>query len=299
MVKKLKIRESVLNENAITDLRSALKFLQPWNRKEAERWLRDSDINIKDCQLIPINKPKGPTIAKKSKWPIIAVDENNEPYWFGNDKYMDNSYGYNNVKQTDAFNRAIEFFQVVPKDESTYKSRSEIKATKTPGKFVDLDRYTGEKRRGWTPGLYDEPKKGTRFLTDEEINLYNPNINRKRYKQALAELGEDRYIRIYDELCDQLIETNDRIHSIDLNNLLKYNNYDSKEKEYRTSARHYTSAINMYYQTVDAFENLHRSIEQLTRWGKPSAWEYDDIKNAISTIKYRLKEVNADLDKMF
>jgi hypothetical protein len=300
MVKKLRIRESHLNENVITDLRKILKDLAPYYRKLADDWFRNSNINIEDCSLVNIPKPKGPTIAKKSEWPIIAMDEDGGVYWFGNEDYkqMRTNYPYDELKQNKAFANAVEFWQVVPNDVDTYQSRSDRKNTKTPGKFIDINKFDGSTRRGWRPGVYDKPTSGTRFVSVEEMDLYDPTVNKRKYKDILANMGQERYVKIYNNLCNELVEINERIHSIDLNNLLGYDTYDSNQTDYRTSAGHYQAALNMYWQTIDAFEALHRDIKQLGRYGEAGAWEYREIKSDINTIKRRLLEVNKELDKI-
>lgn len=307
MIKKIRINENepkrrrFIKENVITDLRKLLNHLWSGDRKNAENWFRDSNINIEDCSLFPIDKPKGPTIAKKSDWPIIAIDDKGNAFWFGNDKYQNVSsrYQYQNMKQTDAFNNATEFYKVVPNDVDTYQTRTDIHSTRTPGKFVDVDEF-GKRNTRRERGVYDKPYKGTRFMTPEEMDLYNPNINKKKYDQLLANMGADRYIKMYNDLCDKVIEVNNRIKNIDLDNLIKYDTYDSTKNDYRTKLRHYTSAINMYYQTIDAFEALHGDIKQMvdSEWGGPYDWEYVNIKNDMHTIKYRLEDVIKSLDSM-
>jgi len=303
MVKKLRIRESYLSENVITDLRTVLKDLPPYYKKIADDWFRKSDINIEDCKLVNISKPKGPTIAKKSEWPIIAMDEDGAVYWFGNNDYKQirTNYPYDGLKQSKAFENAVEFWQVVPIDPETYQSRSDRKNTKTPGKFIDINKFNGSTRRGWRPGVYDKPTSGTRFMSVEEMDLYDPTVNKRKYEDILANMGQERYVKIYNNLCNELVEINERIHSIDLNNLLGYDTYDSNQTDYRTSAGHYQAALNMYWQTIDAFEALHRDIKQLGRlgrYGEAGAWEYREIKSDINTIKRRLLEVNKELDKI-
>lgn len=299
MVSRIRTKKSYnLKENVITDLRQTLSYLNRWDRSQAEKWFRESDINIEDCKLVSIPKPKGPTIAKKSEWPIIAVDNNGNVSWFGNSAYKHTgNYKFNGMKQSDAFNRATEFYQVVPKDVATYQSRSAVADTKTPGKFVNIDTYSRDGyRRRYNTSL--TPRKGTRFLTDTELALYNPETNRNRYEQALAELGADRYIEMYDNLCDEVIVLNQRINSIDLGNLIKYNSYSAKQRDYRTKIGYYTTAVNIYQQTVYAFEHFHDDIKNMAddRWGKPTKWEYQSIKNDIDVIKDRIKQVNKYLD---
>ena len=298
---KLRIRESALRENVITDLRQVLKDLKPYHKKIANDWFRNSNINIEDCNLVNIAKPKGPTIAKKSEWPIIAMDEDGAVYWFGNNDYkqMRTQYPYDELKQSRAFEKAVEFWQVVPKDPENYKSRSDVQNTKTPGKFIDLDKFDGSTGRGWRKGVYDKPTKGTQFMSVEEIDLYDPTVNRNKYKTMLAQMGDKRYIKMYNDLCDELIEVNERLHSVDLNNMMKYDTYSSKTTDYRTAAGHYQAALNMYWQTVDVFESLHKDIRELNNWKDyADAWEYDNINSDIKTIKRRLSEVNQELDKI-
>lgn len=136
----------LIRENAITDLHKQLNNFKQWDKKTLLGWLRGKDLNIEDCEAIPIDRPKGYTTAKRSKWPIIAMNADGQFSLFGGDDFMTtrSEYDAGGNKISKMFHDAIQFYQIVPKDESNYMSRTDIRkaGNRGQGTFVDVDKIS-------------------------------------------------------------------------------------------------------------------------------------------------------------
>jgi hypothetical protein len=117
-------------------------------------------------------------------------------------------------KIRDNFAKCAEFYVIVPIDEDSYKSANDIRkdreqmydvSIKDDGK---IDFYGYERGRN----------KGRSF-TQSDIDSYNPDVNRKRYKDILTKNHLNKYVKEYDALCDRFNEFKDRFHNLDIRTL--------------------------------------------------------------------------------
>ena len=215
MVRKIRI-----NENVITDLRG----LDIINEKDVKNELRDVwsfNINLQDCSLKQIDRPRTYAAAKNSNNPILGVVNKVTEYqgWnkpklvgskvfgiYGDGIFRNLAYGYdgaNAIKTNLA--KCDTFYEIIPDNPDSYTSPKDIRSQRTPNKPVEL------------------PKSNkTRFMTFDDMDSYDPTVNRGRYTRILSQNHLNKYIKEYNDLCDLFNEFRDRFNNVDIRTASNY-----------------------------------------------------------------------------
>lgn len=180
------------------------------------------DLNTNDLSVNVINKPKGPTIAKKNPELLIGIDSNTgnavligkgqfEEFFNGTlgrssyrwDKsapenpmpdYYD-AYKYPRVSLRDYWETLDVWLEITPTDPETYQSYSTVKAAKDarPGRDTRFTTYNGKR------------------IYDFEDKLYDPEEARKIYAKRLKSVKTRRE---YEDILNSINDINARIDNI-------------------------------------------------------------------------------------
>jgi hypothetical protein len=172
------------------------------------------DFNTNDLKLVKVAKPSGSTTAKKNPNYLIGINTSNGnavligkgqffEYFSGimgrssagrynsngipDNPEPDYEYKYRRVSLRDLWDTLDLWFEISPEDESTYRTRSEVRKA--------------ENR--------DELQRALRNI---EMELYDVDYARERYAERVKVI-KDR--RKYESLLNQIEDINDRIRSID------------------------------------------------------------------------------------
>lgn len=300
---KLRIKESSLRENAITDIRQ-LGVTDKWATQALERWLATygRNINIEDCKLVPVAKPKGYTTAKRSNFPFIGVDRDGNVSWFGQNEF--DSVGWQNDSISKTFNRAVKFYQIVPEDPDSYQNRPDIHKNKNRGQgaFVNVDMISRGKSIGYDNGKYSYSRRGTQYLTFDEIDAYDVNVNRRKYTKMLEEAGAEIFIKRYNTICDRINELNELFKEFTFNDFGTFDNvHFDDEEDYQDSNKldSYRSALRYYADAVEDLRRAHSEIEKLQLRGS-SKYDnmYDRLKRYFKSIEENISESENYLERV-
>ena len=302
---KLRIKEfnNFLKENAITDIRQ-LNVTDIWATQALERWLATygGNINIEDCKLVPVAKPKGYTTAKRSNFPFIGVDRDGNVSWFGLNEF--DSVGWKNSSISKAFNRAIEFYQIVPEDPDIYQNRPDIHKNKNRGQgaFVNVDMLSRGKSIGYDNGKYSYPRHGTQYLTFDEIDAYDVNVNRRKYTKMLEEAGAETFIKRYNTICDRINELNELFKEFTFNDFGTFDNVHFDDEDALLDSNKldsYRSALRFYADAVEDLRSAHSEIEKLQLKGSSRYHNvYDKLKRYFKSVEDNINRAENKLEEV-
>lgn len=235
MVRKLHIKESYFKENVITDMRS-LGIINSTEAGKALDTYSFNFINLQDCKLVPVDRPRTYAQAKKSSYPIIGVKNTTIRKGYGNRVTGPAVYGifgnndFSYVAGDDRvrinFEECENFYQVVPIDEDSYTRAQDIRKGRERTITATID-DSGELQYG---GYFTDLKGKKRSLTQSDIDMYDPTINRNKYKDILTKNHLGKYTMEYDVLCDKFNEFMDRFHNLDIRTMKSYNFTDATKK---------------------------------------------------------------------
>ena len=291
MVRKLHIRE-----NIISDL-YGLKVINMDNTKQVITSYGFNSINLNDCSLVEIDKPRTYAAAKKSDFPILGMKDNYtlRQRWepsktglavmgiYGNDNFMsvagDDRIRYN-------FEQCDKFYKAVPNDMDTYQRQSDIARNRTHtvlGKLNDAGEM-GTKNT-WD---YDHGKNynrntlhKARAYTTDDLIAYDPAINRRRYEDILAKNHLERYITSYDDICKSVKDFQNRIKDIDVIN----NEYD------------FGRTIDTFKRLISQIKSLNYNIDKIKKSNADGTggW-FRTTENDLKSDIVKIEDTTDDLD---
>lgn len=262
------------------------------NRKEAlVKWLENIfrdwttyDFNAQDLSVIPVQKPKGPTVAKKSEQILIGINSNTGDavvvgqgkffeyysgmYGHGNKPFDDrnpedpvpdygNAFKHRKVSLRDTFENLDIWLEVIPKDPDTYQNRRAIRDTRNH----DLIKYNDGKL--------------SKLIYAFEQSLYDPETARDKYADRLKSYKDKQK---YSSLLNSIDDINDRIRNIEFGHPIfdapTFNQVDivNLQKSYKT--------------LVNYVDLLNDEIEKSHAWSGDSGVKYwaDKVSDSLNDI---------------
>ena len=239
-----------INENVITDYRNI--GLSKNDEAKVKYYLNNNSINLESSDLVEMSTADIPSTyakAKKSENYILAVtDDYGELIVlgiFGDDYY--HSIHENSVRK--AFDFADKFYEVIPQQgaKSRYAVRKEFNRNSNPGSYVMIN-DDGTFNVAYTT----RNNKGFKFMVQDEIQLYNPEVNSKKYTAILEQNHKQDWVDELELKYDQLEEINNMITSLLANSkkVVRYKYiFDGINK-------YYTSLINIMYSIECSIDTL-------------------------------------------
>lgn len=228
-------------------------------KQELLKWVVDIlrkgyryDLNTNDLSVNVVNKPKGPTIAKKNPELLIGIDSNTgnavligkgqfEEFFNGTlgkssyrwDKsapddpmpdYYD-AYKYHRVSLKDYWETLDVWLEITPTDPETYQSYRAVKAAKNarPGRDTRFTTYNGKR------------------IYDFEYELYDPEEARRLYANRLKSVKTRRE---YEDILNSISDINARIDNINFGHPVyddidyDVNDVNSLRRKYRVFKAH-------------------------------------------------------------
>lgn len=280
--------KSYIKENAITDMRK----LGIVNSTEAGRKLDTYSydfVNVQDCKLVPIDRPRTYAQAKKSLYPIIGVKDNmsiyqgyNKPRLTGPAVY--GIFGNNDFSNVDGddrvrvnFDECDKFYKVVPIDEDSYTNARDIRQGREQTVQAAID-DSGELQYD---RYHNNIKGKKRMLTQFDIDMYDPTVNRKKYKDILTKNHLGKYAMEYDVLCDKFDEFMDRFHNINIRTIEHYNFTDA------------TKQLDSFASAIDWLNTRIGWAGGINNYNSSYGTYEDDIINALN----KANEVASKVDR--
>lgn len=296
MVKKLYIKE-----NVISDL-YGLKII---NMDKAKRTLMSwsfNSVNLNDCSLVSIDKPRTYAAAKKSDFPIIGLKDNYTIYqgWnkpskrglavmgiYGNDNFMSVA-GDDKVRTN--FEQCDKFYKVVPDNADTYQRQADIAKNRTHtvlGKLNDEGGIDTDRMYDYDRTYQRNTLHKPRAFTQDDLVAYDPAVNRRRYDDILAKNHLERYITSYDDICKSVKDFQNRIKDIDVIT----NEYD------------FGRTIDVFKKLISQIRSLNYDIDKIKNskadgrdsWGRATD---EDIAKDIATIENTSDDLDDKLMKL-
>ena len=207
-----------IKENVITDLKNQLSSANletdaiNYLIKDVKYYMLNMfNINMQDATLKPINKPKGSTTAKRSVNVLLGVNSKStglgKGMLVGRDQFVDiyqgGYWGKASIRQL--FDACDLWFEIVPINDDTYKSLSDIRRQRRDevGDYFRtyIDTTTGKKR----------------LILSNELNLWNVEEAREYYAKRLV---DRKTRRNYENILKSVESINDRIKDIDYSGLI-------------------------------------------------------------------------------
>lgn len=292
---KLRIKESngFLKENVITDI-TKLGCINNMDDVKDKLQLKLYDVNLQDTILKPIDKPATYMKAKKSPNPLLGIKSNGSLSVWDDKTYkylrkqgpsIQGIYGNNDFFNVDGddsiranFAKCDTFYEIVPVNSDTYKSRSTISGSREPTYLVRL-RDTNDIDIGW------QADKANKRFTNDDIMAYDPIYNRKRYAKILSLNHLDKYRNEYEAICDDIEELKGEFTDISLRSIMNGN-----------TTYYYKQFLNKFAEVIDKFRNVQNYIGYVANGD--SMWTERDLKQKFSefyvvfnTAQKRLQEL--------
>ena len=280
MVRKLHIKENVVSD---------MYRLKIINMDIVKNYLHRYvyDINLEDCSLVPIDKPRTYAVAKKNIFPILGVGNNYSVYVgsrnggykrgpavvgiYGKGEFFSVA-GSDKIRSN--FEECESFYQVVPDDVYTYQSRYDIAKNRTHTVDTKLD----------DAGRIDDSSKNTlhknRAFTDSDLADYNPETNRKRYIDILTKNHLDNFVDDYNDACSTVKAFQNRLNNIDITTVNEYS---------------YGNALDSFKNLISRLKSLNRHIEDI-RKGNNNTW-YHPTESDIESDIDRFDDAAIKLEK--
>lgn len=283
------VRKLHLEENVISDL-YGLKIINMDAAKQTIISWGFGSVNLNDCSLVPIDKPRTYAAAKKSDFPIIGVRDNMSIYqgWnkpskkgtavmgvYGRDNFM-NVAGDDKVRSN--FEQCERFYQVVPNDIDTYQSQYKISQNRTrtvPAKLSD----TGNVETGW------DMKRNTlhksKAFTQDDLMAYDPEVNRRRYVDILTKNHLNKFVSEYNDACATVKAFQNRLNNVDIATVSEYS---------------YGYALDAFKKLISALKTLNSHIKEVQR-GVDASYRYRTTEKDLDRDIEKFDEIAADLAK--
>lgn len=274
-----------IKENVVSDM-YRLKII---NMDEVKSRLLSYgfDVNLEDCSLVPIDKPRTYAAAKKSEFPILGVGDNRSVYvgWnkprktgpavmgiYGKD-WFTSMHGDDKIRAN--FDSCDRFYQVVPDDMDTYMSRQAIAKGRTDTMSTKLD----------DTGRVDNSRRNTlhksRAFTDDDLAAYDPDTNRKRYVDILTKNHLNKFVSDYNDACATVKTLQNRLNNIDIVTVSGYA---------------YGRALDAFKKVISKLKWLNSEIETIkSESGRNRPTERDlerDLESFDESVAEFIKDLN-------
>lgn len=278
MVKRLHIKENVVSDMyrlKIINIDEVKNDLQGFMYK----------INLETCSLVPIDKPRTYAAAKKSEFPILGIRDKGSMYmgWdqptkvgpvvvgiYGHDYFMSTRRGDDKVRTN--FDNCDRFYQVVPDDIETYETRYDVSKDRTHTIPVKLD----------DKGRQDDSRRNTlhksRAFTQDDLDAYDPDVNRKRYVAILTKNHLNKFVSDYNDACATVKAFQNRLNNIDITAVSGYS---------------YGYALDAFKEVISQLKSLNGDIGSISGDNK-HAWRTateSDIENDIDRFDKAVAEL--------
>ena len=256
MVRKLHIKENVVSDMyrlKIINIDEVKNDLQGFMYK----------INLETCSLVPIDKPRTYAAAKKSEFPILGIRDKGSMYmgWdqptkvgpvvvgiYGHDYFMSTRRGDDKVRTN--FDNCDRFYQVVPDDIETYETRYDVSKDRTHTIPVKLD----------DKGRQDDSRRNTlhksRAFTQDDLDAYDPDVNRKRYVAILTKNHLNKFVSDYNDACATVKAFQNRLNNIDITTVSEWG---------------YGRALDAFKEVISRLKSLNSDIGSISGDNK-HAW---------------------------
>ena len=270
-----------LRENAITDMKS-MGIINIAKAKEKLRYY-PYYLNIEDCTIKEIERPKTYAKAKKNRYPIIGVSNMSLPTgWrtpriegpavsgiFGMDDFS-NVDGENKV--TLNFSECEKFYEIAPINPDTYKSSQEIhnQRVQRSGGGIHLGNLNdkGEFEDRYGSGRFCNRREYNKAFTSSDINDYDPTYNKVRYTKLLSQLHLDKYKKQYVDACDDIKLLQDEVAKLGTSNLHDY---------YVRSS--FTAFLKGIANVIDILGDINNIIDYIAKGISPTIYNDTTMKN--------------------
>lgn len=278
MCRKLHIKENVVSDMyglKIINIDEVKNDLQGFMYK----------INLNTCSLVPIDRPRTYAAAKKSDFPILGIRDKGYMYagWnkprktgpvvagiYGQDYFMSTGQGDDKIRAN--FDSCDRFYQVVPDDIETYETRYDVSKDRTHTASVKLD----------DKGRYDDSRRNTlhksRAFTQDDLDAYDPDVNRKRYVAILTKNHLNKFVSDYNDACTTVKAFQNRLNNIDITAVSEWE---------------YGRALDSFKEVISRLKFLNRDIGSISGDNK-SAWRTateSDIENDIDRFDKAVAEL--------
>lgn len=279
MVKKLHIKENVVSDMY------GLKIINIDDVKRTLQSYTFGSVNLNTCSLVPIDRPRTYAAAKKSDFPILGIRDKGYMYmgWnkprktgpvvvgiYGDDYFTSTSQGDDKIRAN--FDSCDRFYQVIPDDMDTYKRRYDIANSRTHTASVKLD----------DTGRQDDSRRNTlhksRAFTQDDLDAYDPNVNRKRYVAILTKNHLDKFVSDYNDACATVKAFQNRLNNIDITAVSGYS---------------YGYALDAFKEVISRLKELNGDIGSISGDNK-SAWRTateSDIESDIDRFDKAVAEL--------
>lgn len=248
----------MIKENVITDLKN-MGVLNV-NNEVKRILLNNYGLNINDCTLVPC-RPRSYMAAKSNGNVILGIHSNYNyrPSWRDEGKMGPVVYaifgknGFYNILNADGirynFAQCDTFYEIVPTDPETYKSKYDIGRNRRQDGYGYNDYKISDTGK---VHYKDYSHNKIRSLSQDEIRQYDPSYNRKRYAKILAKNHLDKYVKDYDDLCNKFEDILDRIKNLRGRDIIKNRSY-------------YTCTTKCLDSFVDTMQWLNWKIEDINK----------------------------------
>ncbi len=277
----------MIKENVITDLKS-MGILNV-NDEVKRILLGNYGLNINDCTLVPC-RPRSYMAAKSNGNVILGIysNYNYRSSWRDDGKKGPVVYAifgkndFYNILNADGirynFAQCDTFYEIVPTDPATYKSKFDIvRDRRSDGYGYDDYRIsdTGEVQH---KDYSRTNSNKIRSLSRDEIKQYDPSYNRTRYVKILTKNHLDKYVKYYDDLCEDFEDILDRIRNLSGKDIIKNRTY-------------YSSTTKCLDSFIDAMQTLNWKIEDVNKQDVDRYYGYSytesDLKDAFKRCQDR------------
>lgn len=251
----------MIKENVITDLKN-MGVLNV-NDEVKRILLNNYGLNINDCTLVPC-RPRSYMAAKSNENVILGIysNYNYRPSWRDEGKKGPVVYaifgknGFYNVLNADGirynFAQCDTFYEIVPTDPETYKSKYDIGRNRRQDGYGYNDYRISDTGEVQYKDYSGAKSNKIRSLSQYEIRQYDPSYNRDRYAKILAKSHLDKYVKYYDDLCEDFEDILGRIKNLRGKDIIK--------NRYR-----YSDTTKCLDSFIDAMQSLNWKIEDVNK----------------------------------
>ena len=270
----------MIKENVITDLKN-MGVLNV-NDEVKSILLNNYGLNINDCTLVPC-RPRSYMAAKSNENVILGIcnNYNYRPSWRDEGKKGPVVYAifgkndfYNVLSDAGiryVFAQLDAFYEIIPADPETYKSKYDIGRNRRQDGYGYNDYRINDKGEVQYKDYSRTNSNKIRSLSQDEIKQYDPSYNRSRYAKILAKNHLDKYVKYYDDLCEDFEDILDRIKNLRGKDIIKNRTY-------------YSSTTKCLDSFIDAMQCLNWKIEDVNKQDADRHYWYtyteSDLKDA-------------------
>lgn len=165
-----------------------------------------------------------------------------------------------------------------------------------------MDMFSRGKSRGYDNGRYSYSRPGTQYLTFDEIDAYDVNVNRRKYTKMLEKAGAEIFIKRYNTICDRINELNELFKEFTFNDFGTFDNVHFDDEDDRLDSNKldsYRSALRCYADAVEDLRRAHSEIEKLQLRGS-SRYDnvYDKLKRYFKSVEDNINRAENKLEEV-